>query len=242
MTAFDYDAGWDERWDDMKKYGPMSRHVRRVIRKLIRPLSFHTVCDVGCGQGSLLLELMSEHPHIKPHGTDISAAAVELARRKVPQGAFDILDLEQQYSGPAFDLVICSEVLEHVEDDVTAIRNLRKMTGGYIVVTTVQGRMRSFEAGEVGHVRNYAYGELERKLEAGGFEVMRSVDWGFPFYSPLYRNALELTGSKGTTGEFGPGRRLVATAMYYLFHLNLPVWGDEIFVLARPAGAGADTA
>jgi SAM-dependent methyltransferase len=242
MTTFDYDAGWDERWDDMKKYGPMSRHVRRIIRKLIGPLSFRTVCDVGCGQGSLLRELMTEHPGIEPYGTDISAAAVELARRKVPQGAFDILDLEQDYSGPAFDLVICSEVLEHIEDDVTAIRNLRKMTAGYIVVTTVQGRMRSFEAGEVGHVRNYAYGELAQKLENGGFEVMRSVDWGFPFYSPLYRNALELTGSKGTTGEFGRGRRLVATALYYLFHLNLPVWGDEIFVLARPAAASSDTA
>ena len=61
------------------------------------------------------------------------------------------------------------------------------------------------------------------------------MDWGFPFYSPLYRDFLELTNSKGTTGEFGPARKFAATALYYLFHLNLPVWGDEIFILARPA-------
>jgi len=234
MTTFDYDVAWDSKWDDMKKYGPMSRHVRRVIKKLIRPLEFKTVCDVGCGQGSLLLELMEEFPGIEPNGTDISSAAVELARRKVPQGKFYVLDLVMDHVPRKFDLVICSEVVEHIEDDLSAMRNLCRMTGKYLVITTVQGRMRRFEAEEVGHVRNYKRGELAAKLREAGFDVVRSVDWGWPLYSPLYRNFLEMTGSKGTTGEFGPGRKLVATFLYYLFHLNLPIWGDEIFILARP--------
>ena len=234
MTTFDYDVAWDSKWDDMKKYGPMSRHVRRVIKKLIRPLEFKTVCDVGCGQGSLLLELMEEFPGIEPNGTDISSAAVELARRKVPQGKFYVLDLVTDHVPRKFDLVICSEVVEHIEDDLSAMRNLCRMTGKYLVITTVQGRMRRFEAEEVGHVRNYKRGELAAKLREAGFDVVRSVDWGWPLYSPLYRNFLEMTGSKGTTGEFGPGRKLVATFLYYLFHLNLPIWGDEIFILARP--------
>jgi 2-polyprenyl-3-methyl-5-hydroxy-6-metoxy-1,4-benzoquinol methylase len=235
MTPAQYDVGWDTRWDDMKKYGPMSRHVRRIIKKLIRPLSFTSVMDVGSGQGSLLLELVEEWPHIEPNGTDISTAAVELARRRVPHGEFHLLDLAREHVDRQYDLVICSEVVEHIEDDLAAMRNLRTMTRGHLVISTVQGRMRRFEAGEVGHVRNYARGELAAKLQQAGFEVIRSVDWGFPFYSPLYRNFLELTSSKGTTGEFGPARRMVATALYYLFHLNLPIWGDEIFILARPA-------
>lgn len=233
-SAFDYDTGWDTKWDDMKKYGPMSRHVRRIIRKLIRPLTFRSVMDVGCGQGSLLLELMREFPDLEPNGTDISTAAVELARKKVPRGEFHVIDLVTDHVDRRFDLVICSEVVEHIEDDVSAMRNLHAMTGGHLLINTVQGRMRSFEAGEVGHVRNYARGELAGKLESVGFEVVRTVDWGFPFYSPLYRDFLEFTGSKGTTGEFGAGRRFAAAALYYLFHLNLPVWGDEIFILARP--------
>lgn len=234
MTEFDYDRAWDAKWDDMKKYGPMSRHVRRVIKKLLKPLEFRTVLDVGCGQGSLLRELLEIHPHIEPHGTDISATAVEMARQNVPQGTFHVLDLVTQHLPSRYDVVICSEVLEHITEDVQAMTNLEKMTAGYLIVTTVQGRMRSFEEAEVGHVRNYARGELAAKLESAGFEVLRALDWGFPFYSPVYRNVLELTASKGTTGEFGPTRRLLATALYYLFHLNLPVWGDEIFIMARP--------
>jgi ubiquinone/menaquinone biosynthesis C-methylase UbiE len=238
-AAFDYDTAWDSKWDDMKKYGPMSRHVRRVIKKLARPLSFKSVMDVGCGQGSLLLDLMAAFPGIRPHGTDISGAAVELARDKVPQGEFHVLDLVKGHVHKKYDLVICSEVVEHIEDDVAAMRNLHAMTGGHLIINTVQGRMRKFEMGEVGHVRNYGRGELARKLEQAGFEVMRVVDWGFPFYSPLYRDFLELTESKGTTGEFGPMRRFLASALYWLFHLNLPVWGDEIFIVARPRGAAA---
>ena len=234
MTPSYYDAGWDTKWDDMKKYGPMSRHQRRLIRKLARDLQFRSVLDVGCGQGSLLLELMAAHPHIEPHGVDISQSAIDFARRKVPGGTFQLLDLVKEALPRTYDLVICSEVLEHIVEDVQAMRNLEKMTGGHLIVTTIQGRMREFERGAVGHVRNYARGELVDKLQAAGFDIVEHIDWGFPFYSPLYRTYLELTGSRGTTGEFGTGRRLLASAIYYLFHLNLPVWGDEIVVLARP--------
>jgi hypothetical protein len=87
--------------------------------------------------------------------------------------------------GPHLRLVICSEVLEHIPDDIAAIRNLAAMTGRYLVVTTVQGRMRRFEAGEVGHVRNYAYGELVHKIRAAGLRISTTIEWGFPVYTHL---------------------------------------------------------
>lgn len=241
QTVFDsnyYDAGWDQQWDDMKKYGPMSRHIRRYIKKLIRPLPFESVLDVGCGQGSLLQELMQEFPGIEPHGVDLSPSAVEFARKRVPQGEFSTLDLVTQTTGKQYDLLVCSEVLEHIEDDVAAMKNLRRMCKGHLVVTTVQGRMRKFEPEAVGHVRNYERGELVAKLRAAGFDIVKDVSWGFPLYSPLYRDLLDAGGAKATTGAYGPGRKLLATALYYFFFLNLPVWGDEIFVLARAGNGG----
>jgi hypothetical protein len=93
--------------------------------------------------------------------------------------------------------------------------------------------MRQFEK-QVGHVRNYAPGELVKKIELTGFTVLSVVEWGFPFYSPLYRDLLELTDSKGTTGQFGPVRKAISTLIYYLFMLNSSKRGDELFVLATP--------
>src|SRR5262249_4651850 len=169
MSTTEYDQGWDTKWDDMKKYGPMSRHVRRNIKHLIRPLSFESVLDVGCGQGSFLSELCSEFPRIKPHGTDISSSALDLAQKKVKNGRFWVLDATKEYLDEKFDVIVCSEVLEHIPEDVAALENICRMTGKYLVISTVQGRMRRFEPEEVGHVRNYASGELVRKVEQSGF-------------------------------------------------------------------------
>ncbi len=235
MSAATYDRGWESRWDDMKRYGPFSRHVRRIIKDMIRPLTFESVLDVGCGQGSLLADLCTEFPHIEPHGVDISASALRLAHAKVPAGQFWPLDITQGHLDRQFDLVVCSEVLEHIPDDLAALSNLAHMTGRYLIISTVQGRMRHFEAQAVGHVRNYAPGELVQKVELSGLRPVQVVEWGFPFYSPLYRDLLELTGSRGTTGEFGPVRRVISSAIYWLFMLNSSRRGDEIFVLAgRP--------
>jgi trans-aconitate methyltransferase len=235
MNSESYNHGWDTKWDDMKRYGPFSRHIRRILKVVIRPLKIESVLDVGCGQGSLLKELRMEFPYIKPYGIDISKSAVELACQRVPEGRFWVSDITHGPSTEKFDLVVCSEVLEHIPDDIRAIRSLRRITGKYLLVSSPQGRMRDFEK-EVGHVRNYAQGELVQKLEQNGFAVVSVKEWGFPFYSPLYRDLLELTGSKGTTGEFGFFRKLISIFIYYLFLLNSSKRGDEIFVLAKPIG------
>ncbi len=232
MPIAEYDRGWEERWDDMKRYGPMSRHIRRNIKQLIRPLQFQSVLDIGCGQGSLLAELRTEFPHIEVFGSDFSTSAVRMARRQVDGGEYCVFDLVQGNLNRQFDLIVCSEVLEHIPDDRAALRNLAAMTGKYLVISTVQGRMRRFEAGEVGHVRNYAYGELAQKVEAAGMNVLKVVEWGFPFYSPLYRDVIDLTNTRGTMGTFGPGRKLLSQMIYAIFLLNSSRVGDEIFLLA----------
>ena len=237
MSADAYNYGWETKWDDMKKYGPFSRHLRRLIKSLIHSLTFESVLDVGCGQGSLLAELQAEFPHIKAYGIDFSSSAVELAQSRLPQGEFKTLDITKEFLEKTFDLVICTEVLEHISDDLAVMKNLARMTEKYLLISTPQGRIRRFEAAEVGHVRNYAYGELVHKLERCGFRTRQVIEWGFPFYSPLYRNFLEFTRSKGTTGEFGFIRKMIANVLYGLFMLNSSKRGDEIIVLAEPSAS-----
>lgn len=232
VGAADYDAGWETLWDDMRRYGPTGRHSRRIVRSMIAGLDCASVLDVGCGPGSLLEELRPLWPQARYSGADFSPAAVEAARRRAPWAEFARLDLVQGNLGQRFDLVLCTDVVEHIEDDVAAIGNLAAMTGRYLLVSTLQGRMRRFER-MVGHCRNYAPGELQGKLRAAGLEIERVVEWGFPFFSPLYRDLLETLGGQGTEGRYGPGRRALAGLLYQLFRLNAHGRGDYLFVLAR---------
>lgn len=240
LNAAEYDQGWASEWDDMKKFGPFSRHLRRLILDLIRPLQFEAVLDVGCGQGAFLADLQKEFPRVRPYGVDLSRTAIALARARVRGGEFRVLDLASEHLAQKFDLVICSEVLEHIPDDVAAMRHLAAMTGKYLVVTTVQGRMRASEA-LMGHVRNYARGELARKLASSGLRVTRTIEWGFPFYSPLYRDFLDRIGNRGTAGKYGFTRKMIAQGLYALFLLNSTRRGDEILVLAEPVAAACST-
>lgn len=232
-----YDAGWDGKWTDMRRFGPTGRHLRRIISRIIADLPVKTVLDVGCGEGSLIQALRAGKPATYA-GADFSESALRVARQRTPDAEFLHLDLADKPLDRRFDLVLCTDVVEHIEDDRAAIANLAAMTGEYLLVATMQGRMRAFET-SVGHVRNYRRGELQEKIAATGLKIERVVEWGFPFYSPLYRDVLDLVGGKGTEGAYGPARRLIAWGLYTLFLANAWSRGDYIFVLAKRPAADA---
>ncbi|MBI5564937.1 MAG: class I SAM-dependent methyltransferase [Chloroflexi bacterium] len=240
LSAGQYDHGWELQWDDMKKYGPFARHLRRLILSMIQPFQFDSVLDVSCGQGALLMDIAERFPHVQLCGTELSAAALTLTRQRLPHGQFWPLDLEQACLPQQFDLVTCSEVLEHILDDVAAIQHLAAMTRRYVLISVPQGRMRSREPAAFGHVRNYARGELVQKLEHAQLRVVRTLEWGFPFYSPLYRDLMNLTGGKGTTGRYSTGQKLIAQLVYAVFRLNSARRGDELVVLAERHLSGND--
>lgn len=232
FSSEEYDRSWINLWDDMKIYGPFARHLRRIVYHLIDPLSFSSVLDVGCGQGSFLLELSGKYPCIQIYGTEYSSKAVEIVRNRISTGQFEQMDLSKAALPGKYDLVICMEILEHIEDDVTAIKNLVSMTGHYLLVSSPHGRMRKIEL-SYGHVRNYAPGELTKKLTNVGLSIVKVVEWGFPFYSPLYRDMMNFMKGVGTTGKYGLRQQTIAQLIYIIFLLNSWKRGDELVILAE---------
>lgn len=228
-----YEESW-KKWEDMKKFGPASLHNRRILLKLIKPLDYCTVVDVGCGEGSLIQVLSKQNPGKYYYGLDLSRQAIVYAKQRVPFAEFSVLDIQEKYLKKKFDLIIASEILEHLELDLRALKNMRKMCNRYLVIYTLTGQMRTSEK-RAGHVRNYSQEELVTKIKKAGFKIIKIVKWGFPFYSPLYRNLLEKLPEKATTGRFSTTRKLIARLIYYLFYLNSFKGGDVIAVLAEVA-------
>lgn len=94
------------------------------------------VCDIGCGTGGNLFALTERHDVT---GVEHSPQALEYARRRlgdrVRAGSLpDGIDLPSE----AFDVVLMTDVLEHIEDDAgSAATALRLVRPGGIVVATV---------------------------------------------------------------------------------------------------------
>jgi 2-polyprenyl-3-methyl-5-hydroxy-6-metoxy-1,4-benzoquinol methylase len=106
-----------------------------------------SILDVGCGSGHLLDEVKTIFPSAEMMGVDFSPESIRVAQRLFPTGCFRILsifDLEQL--DRQFDLVLCTEVIEHLEEATLAVDKLVAACrpGGTIVITVPHGRHDTF--------------------------------------------------------------------------------------------------
>lgn len=211
----------------------MSRHTRRLIFRACSNLPFSSLLDVGCGPGLFLQEAKSRYPSLRIAGIDVSSTAIERARVRLPDADLCEMDITVQTPSRRYDLITMIDVAEHLENDLAAFRNLEPICSGYLLICTLEGKMRAFEK-EIGHVRNYRPGELKSKLEESGFKLERFTRWGWPFYSPLYRNLS--TEIDAHHKSITLTRLALAHVAYLILLLNLPGRGDLIIALARPLG------
>ncbi len=235
FSAEFYDEAW-RQWDDMKVYGPTARHTRRFIFSLMKGIRFTSVLDAGCGTGVLLQQIIEKYPHVRVSGSEYSPQGLEVARKRLPQGDFHVLDLSEKALEKKFDLVTCIDVLEHIEDDRSALKNLAAMTAGHLILSVPLGPLFRVEAERMGHVHGYSRSEVEAKLREAGFQIVKAIQWGFPFYN-LHRRIVNRLPAGSSTGVFSARKKLVSNAIHALFYLNLPYGGERYYVLCRPSEA-----
>ena len=210
---------------------------------MVRDLGLRDCLDAGCGQPYLLEELQRELG-IETYGCDLSDRTMEDSAGSRVAREFRVLDLSKEvWADRTFDLVICSEVLEHIPDWPAAVANLARMARRYVLITVPTGKVRAMDR-MVGHTQHFAGPELVAALGAAGCWPLTVRRWGFPFHS-LYRVAISSQAERvydafGGGEAYGTGRKLVSEALYRLFYANdLFRTGDELIVLARAPGAAS---
>lgn len=124
------------------------------------------ILEVGCGPGQLARMLMDKAEPRAYVGFDFSPVAVSLARQNVPHVRVEVADARTTnlYTSTDFGTVICTEVLEHITDDLLV---LSRIPAGRQVLATVP----DFDWDS--HVRHFAtrqevidrYGHMFHQLE-----------------------------------------------------------------------------
>jgi SAM-dependent methyltransferase len=168
-------------------------HVGHAILDLVEqqlPLKGKHVVDVGCGAGALLGIASSRGAIVC--GLEISEDIARAARIKygvlVTVGTLENNDLIDG----SFDLLLLSEVIEHLPDPIRALREAHRILkpGGFVFITTpntgcVQrygkdwlGFHKSFE-----HLAYFDVTSLARAAELASFEVRGS--WTFGYGAPV---------------------------------------------------------
>lgn len=223
------------QWDDFFVHNPASRWRRRIVLGLLEGLEFGSVLDVGCGDGSLAV-FLKERFGRPTYGLEADTDRPRLADRL---DGFYPMSIAAARPDRTFDLVVATEVLEHIPDDAAALRNIRAVCAKHLLVTVPAGTVRATDR-HMGHVRHYDLAGLEAKVRAAGFEVTAAFAWGFPFHS-LYKAAQDLVPgamiSGFGSGRYGPAAKALCAALTALFALNRRGAGCQLFLLARvPSG------
>lgn len=116
-----------------------SRRRKALFRalRLIRRIRGRTVIDIGCGGGFFVgaARLLGA---AAATGVDVDASTIAYARRAYPKCEFHCAPLDAFVPPARYDLVHCSEVIEHAPDPHVLMRLLVACCrpGGYAFVTT----------------------------------------------------------------------------------------------------------
>jgi 2-polyprenyl-3-methyl-5-hydroxy-6-metoxy-1,4-benzoquinol methylase len=118
------------------------RSVFNWIQKLGVDFGDKEILDCGCGPGFLLRFLVERSTPRTVTGYDFSPGAIEIARTELPQGQFSQRDLYDPIT-EKFDVIICTETLEHLTDPALVLNNMigALKPKGVLILSVPDGRI-----------------------------------------------------------------------------------------------------
>jgi SAM-dependent methyltransferase len=163
--------------------GEEARNYRRYERDIIAPHVGSSLLEIGSGLGDFSAQFLPRLARLVVSDSD-PYCIEQLTKRYEADPSVEVLDLVLPAEIPLtepVDTVVAMNVLEHIVDDVAALRSLARVTkpGGKIVlwVPGYQQLYGDFDR-KVGHVRRYTPKTLGAAVTAAGLsaEVLRPIN------------------------------------------------------------------
>lgn len=228
------------------------RRLAPLLRELISPNDgAASVVDIGCGTGVFTMAMAAEFPRSRflaiDNNSELIVRDTEIARRAGRKNILfetgDVLHLPYKES---FDVAMCIDNLEHIEDDRSVLRSINtalKPGGGVLIHVPgyyrrwpVFSRQVNFDV--EGHVRpGYTLDDITTRVMETGFELSMA------FYTYGFLETFSNNISYMITGASRRNKYLYAlvfpalNALAYLGHKSRPAWGAGVAVVARKPNA-----
>ncbi len=178
---------------DYYQKGIRTNYLQRIwhtgkLQAVIKEIDFYPnkILDVGCASGWFLSQLMKKYPKSKCFGIDIYTNSIEYGKKHYKKIKFDVADAHRiPYSAKSFDLIICTEVLEHVDDPGKVLLEIRRLLtkkgkavieldSGSILFSAVWYLWR-FTKGRVwnhSHLHSFTTKKLRRLITKSGMKII----------------------------------------------------------------------
>ena len=214
------------------------RHILYFINKYA--VDKKNIIDIGCGAGTLCFYIASKR--IRALGVDISSKAIKICQESSKSMGLDklvkfkVVDFPNKSINGKFDLVIFTEVIEHLRDDKLALEKIFNMLNkrGVTIITTPSLNAPLYRLGyadnfdkRVGHLRRYTVESLSLLCQEAGFKIIETEK-----VEGILRNFLFLNPYAGKLVRFI--KYFISDVVTFIDNLLIPIFGESnIIIIAK---------
>lgn len=194
------------------------------------------ILEVGCGIGNFTKSLIK---YGKVWAIDIDKKYIDETKESVDEkalvGVGDIEKGKYFFNGQKFDTIICINVLEHIQDDASALKNLYTLLkeGGYLVLLVPAHQFLFGEIDKsIGHFRRYDKSWLINIINSVGFKIVKTrvlnmfgaIGWWF---------ASKVLSDSKVSGSKIQLFNLIAPFLLPIENIAEPPFGTSILIISQ---------
>ncbi|MFC1566980.1 class I SAM-dependent methyltransferase [bacterium] len=161
------------------------------VKSILNTLRFENILDAGCGEGLLLSHLKNDLSGRKIQAIDLDPLEIETAKKNIPFAECQTASIyELPFKNSEFDLVLCMEVLEHLDNPVNALKELSRVSKKYCLLSVpnepvwrilniLRGSYITKLGNTPGHINHWSSKAIE-KLVNNSFNIIKiekSLPW-----------------------------------------------------------------
>lgn len=159
------------------------------------------IIDLGCGEGLALEKLMKGFPGRNVMGVDLELENIEICRRHALNAVYSNL-YDLALPDAHFDVCVCIDVLEHLEDPVRAVREMNRILrrNGRLIMLVPHDRnfflarlaffMFKEAFYETGHQRRWNPKQVERLVSSEGLSIIAQKNLPFLLWQTSFHHLL----------------------------------------------------
>jgi len=177
--------------DNYKKHtskNPVQRwllkNFERILTKQVKKLRIDSVLDAGCGEGFTLECLRKRKIARKYEGIDFFKTAIDIGKKIHPRINLKQASIyEMPYKNGSFDVVLCTEVLEHLKKPKEALKEIFRVSRRYVILSVpnepifigsnfLRGKNWSRLGNDIEHINHWTFFGFESFVKKNtGFKI-----------------------------------------------------------------------